>query len=166
MINLLSVVSTTLFTGKIWASIIISCLFSERFHIMILLSAEPETMCLLSLVKAKVKTVSECSFKTASYRLSKKFHIIMVLSEEPEIIYLLSLVATTLVTVEECPLKTVSCVFFIKFHTLTVLSADPETIYLLSLVTLTVITFSVCPSKKRLKLDCGCFLTSLNSLKT
>ena len=63
----------------------VSCVFFQRFHILIVPSKEPEIMYLLSVVTATVATADKCPCKTASCVCSKRFHILIVLSKEPEI---------------------------------------------------------------------------------
>ena len=73
-------------------------LFFTTFHILIVLSAEPETMHFLSFVTATLKTVEECPCKTVFCRCSNRFHTLIVLSREPETMYLLLLVIAKLST--------------------------------------------------------------------
>ena len=82
---LLSFVTTTMVNPSEWPSITVSCLFSKRFHILIVLSLEPEIMYLLSFVTATVVTQLVCPSNTVSCVFSKRFHILIVLSDAPEI---------------------------------------------------------------------------------
>ena len=57
MIYLLSLVTTGLQTVEVWPLKTLSCLFSKRFHILIVSSEEPEIIYLLSLVTVTLVTV-------------------------------------------------------------------------------------------------------------
>ena len=55
------------------------CFFSKRFHILIVLSEEQETISLLSLVTVTASTIFVCPSKTASLDDdSEIFHIIIL----------------------------------------------------------------------------------------
>ena len=103
MIYLLSLVTDTLQTVEVCPCKTASCFFSKRFHILIVLSSEPETIYLLSLVTVRVKADLLWPSKTVSCAFSKRFQTLIFLSSDPEMIYLLSLVTSTLVTPPKRP---------------------------------------------------------------
>ena len=124
-----------------------------------MLSSEPETIYLSSLVTATLFTQFVCPFNTVSCRLSTRFqkihfsnrsHILIVLSVEPEIMYLLSLVTARVNTEEVCPLNTFFCFLSNTLQILIELSfpygsPEQEMTYLLSLVSARFSTAEVCP---------------------
>ena len=82
---LLSFVTATADTSLKCSPKTVSCVFSKKFHILIVLSDEPEMMYLLSIVTATVETLELCPCKTLSCLFSKTFHILILLSLEPVI---------------------------------------------------------------------------------
>ena len=101
IIYLLSFVIHTLLIGIVCLSKIVSCFFCKKFHILIVLSSEPETIYFLSLLIATLNTLAVCPSKIIFSLFCKIFHTLTFLSSEPEIIYFSSSVITIQVVVGE-----------------------------------------------------------------
>ena len=119
--------------------------FFKRFHILIVLSQEPETIYLLSLVTAIVLT--EEVWPRCFLSLFKRFpYSYCVISRTRNNIIVVAC-HCPLFTPSKCPRKTASCLFFERFHILIALSLKPEIMYFLSLVAATLFTLPKCSRK-------------------
>ena len=82
----MSLVTAKLYTESVCPCRTVSCIFFSKFHILIVLSPDPEIIYSLLLVTATLYTSDSCPCKTVTWLLSKKVQTLNELSPEPEII--------------------------------------------------------------------------------